>query len=73
MSTTAIPSRRTAALYRAVLIVDVALLTLPLIYLTLADGHMAVALGYVIGAPLIVVITMFILGWIDGTKEAEDF
>lgn len=73
MSVDVTGSAKMSAAYRILLIIDVVILTVPLVYLPLTNGNMTLALGYVIGAPIVVVISMFILGWIDGTKEAEDF
>lgn len=62
---------RMRLLYRVILFLNVTIMTLPFVYLPLTDGSMTIALIYTVGAPLIVVISMFVLGWMDGTKEAE--
>jgi hypothetical protein len=73
MTTANLPSPKTGLPYRIILFLDVAIMTLPIVYLPMANGNTALALVYVIGAPLFVVMSMFLLGWMDGTKEAEDF
>jgi hypothetical protein len=66
-------SPKTGTLYRAILWFNVAVMTLPIVYLPMSNGDITFALTYVIGAPLLVVASMFALGWMDGTKDAEDF
>lgn len=68
-----IKSPKLGMVYRSILWALVAIMTLPIFYLPMANGQMSLALTYVIGAPLLTVISMFVLGWLDGTKEAEDF
>ncbi len=59
--------------YRALLLLNLAIMLLPPVHLLLTGGNMTLALTYVIGGPLVLVVSMFVLGRLDGTRNAEDF
>lgn len=59
-------------LYKTLLIANLVIMLLPPIHLAMANGNMTLALIYFIGAPAVLVASMFVLGWLDGTNEAED-
>lgn len=59
--------------YKTLLIANLVIMLFPPIHLVMANGSMSLALTYFIGAPAVLVASMFVLGWLDGTKDAEDF
>lgn len=59
--------------YKALLIANLVIMLFPPIHLVMANGSMKLALIYFIGAPAVLVVSMFVLGWLDGTKDAKDF
>jgi hypothetical protein len=61
------------ALFNTLLIANLVIMLFPPIHLLMANGNMNLALTYFLGAPTVLVASMFVLGWLDGTKEAEDF
>lgn len=60
-------------IYKTLLIANLVIMLFPPIHLGMSNGNMSLALTYFIGAPAVLVASMFVLGWLDGTKEAEDF
>jgi hypothetical protein len=59
--------------FKTLLIANLVIMLFPPIHLAMANGGMNLALVYFIGAPAALVVSMFVLGWLDGTKDAEDF
>lgn len=59
--------------YRTLLIANLVIMLFPPIHLVMANGRMDLALIYFLGAPAVLVASMFVLGWLDGTTDAEDF
>ena len=59
--------------YKALLIANLVIMLFPPIHLVMANGSMNLALIYFIGGPAVLVASMFVLGWLDGTNDAEDF
>lgn len=65
-------SRGSRALYVAILVTNLVVFLFPPIHLVMNEGDMIHALIYFLGAPIVLVISMFVLLTIDPNRCPED-
>lgn len=65
-------SSRSRVLHAAIVVVNLILFLFPPVHLLTSNGDMSLALTYFLGAPIVLVISMFVLMGIDPNRSPED-
>lgn len=69
----AYPARpRTRRAFTLLLVINLLIMLFPPIHLLMAGGNMLLALTYFLGAPIVLIISMFVLTAIDPNRRTEE-
>jgi Na+/melibiose symporter-like transporter len=63
---------RTARAFATLLTLNLVIMLFPPIHLLMAGGNMTLALTYFLGAPIVLIISMFVLTAIDPNRRTEE-